>query len=593
MAVPGKKGSKQFSSSTTSMASDEDLQVYCQPCDEEGTRLPAHGFCTDCKEHLCKTCFAVHKKLKSTKHHTVLDASIMPKALQQPSTSIHTSQSDDLTTPCCKHPQEIIKFYCNDHKKLLCSVCVTLEHQGTICKVDYIPDISGNIIDSKEYQVILKALNSTFDHYQQTVKDVKEMTAKSNRSLKDALEDIKKFRKEINQRLDKLERHIVHLVKVTEQENNSNITSVETACEEITKPWKISSEKINQLNTSKQANALFMELKLAEKMMEDVEKTAPQLSTYDVKEHHFEANETILTKLKTERSLGTLTQKTLNKECQPVQIKSRQSSHEGEICVRTSKDQYSCYITGMILLTPDLLIITDYHNNAVKMVDTSSQSVSDQLQLDDKPWDITTVASTELAVTLPDIQTIQFISISSNTLKMRHTVKVGGKCYGISCYQGKLVVSFYNPAKLQILDMNGTILTTIDGKNIFKDPEYITCNRSSIYVSDWKMKTVTRLNWQGDVIGSYSGMSKSRGMSLSDDGTVFVCDNERNVIEEISEDCSTGKVVLENLNDPYTVCWCGETKKLYYSCNTVMKKMPTFYTFINCHKTYTKVLYER
>ncbi|XP_060559947.1 uncharacterized protein LOC132719988 [Ruditapes philippinarum] len=524
MAVQGKKGSNQFLSSTTSLASDEDLQVYCQPCDEEGTRLPAHGFCTDCKEHLCKTCLTVHKKLKSTKHHTVLDATIMPKVLQQPSTSIYTSQSDDLTTPCCKHPQEIIKFYCNDHKNLLCSVCVTLEHPATICKVDYIPDTSGNIIDSKEYQVVLKALNTTFDQYQQMEEDVKEMTAKSNRSLKGALEDIKKFRKEINQRLDELERQVVHVVKVTEQENNSNITAVETANEEVTNTLKISSEKIKQLNTSKQANTLFMELKRAEKMMEDVKKTAPQLSSYDVKEHHFKENETLLTKLKTEKSLGILTHKPLHKECQPVQIKSRQSSYEGKICVQTSKDKNTCWITGMTLLTPDLLIITDYFDNAVKMVDTRIKSVSDQIQLDDRPWDITRVTSTELAVTLPNKQKIQFTSISSNKLKKRHTVKVDGECSGISCFQGKLVVSFENPAKVQILDMNGTILTAIDGKNIFKCPDYVTCNRSYIYVSDCDMKTVTRLNWQGDVIGSYSRMSRPKGISLSDDGTVFGCD---------------------------------------------------------------------
>ncbi|XP_060559946.1 uncharacterized protein LOC132719987 [Ruditapes philippinarum] len=576
MAVPGKKGSKQFSSSTTSMASDEDLQVYCQPCDEEGTRLPAQRYCTDCKEHLCKTCLTVHKKLKSTKHHTVLDATIMPKVLQQPSTSIHTSQSDYLTTHCCKHPQEIIKFFCNDHKNLLCCVCVTLEHQGTNCKVDYIPDISGNIIDSKEYQIILKALNTTLDKYQQMLKDVKEMTVKSDRSLKDALEDIKKFREEINQRLDELERQVVHVVTVNEKENNSNIAAVETACEEISKTVEISSGKLKQLNASKQANKLFMELKLAEKIMEDVEKTATQLSTYDVKEHNFEANETILTKLKMERTLGTLTKKTLNKECQPVQIKSRQPSYEGEICVKTSKDNLTCWITGITLLTPDLLIITDINNNAVKMVDISSQSVSDQLQLDDGPWDITRLTSSELAVTLPNKQAIQFISISSNTLQKKHTVKVDGYCRGISCYQGKLVLSFLSPAKLQILNMKGAILTTIDGKNIFKHPDYVTCNRSSIYVSDCGINTVIRLNWQGDVIGSYSSMSKPRGMSLSDDGTVFVCDWERNVIKEISEDCSTGMNVLENLNSPYAVCWCGETKKLYYSCYSSNERNTNF-----------------
>jgi hypothetical protein len=92
MAVSGKKASKQFSSSTTSMASDDDLQVYCQPCDEEETGLPAHGYCTDYKEHLCKKCFKAHQ---FTKKHTLLEATSMPQVLQQPSRSIHTGLSDD------------------------------------------------------------------------------------------------------------------------------------------------------------------------------------------------------------------------------------------------------------------------------------------------------------------------------------------------------------------------------------------------------------------------------------------------------------------------------------------------------------------
>jgi hypothetical protein len=464
----------------------------------------------------------------------------------------------------------MIKFYCNDHTEFLCSVCVTLEHQATSCNVNYIPDISGDILDSKEYQVILNEVNTTSDKFQKILKDVKDMAHKSNSSLKDALDDIKKFRQEINQRLDVLERQAEDAAKVIEQENNKHRKAVETTCEDITKSLKISSDKIKQLNTTKQADKLFIDLKLAEKTIKDMEGKLLTLSLFDIKEHNFQSNDVILNLFKTEKSLGTLTQKTCNTECQSVQIKSRPSSHEGEICVKTSKDTIGCLITGMTLLTPDLLIITDCYNNDVKMVDTSSKSVSDQLQLDGKPWNITRLTSTELAVTLPDIQTIQFISISSNQLKKKHTVKVGGGCYGISYYQGKLVVSFLKPVKLQILDMNGTILTTIDGKNDVKRPEYITCNRNSIYVSDRGMKTVTKLNWQGDVIGSYSGMSYPSGMSLSDDGTVFVCDLRRHVIEEISGDCSTGKITLQDLMEPWAVCWCGKTKKLYYSCNALL-----------------------
>jgi hypothetical protein len=95
------------------------------------------------------------------------------------------------------------------------------------------------------------------------------------------------------------------------------------------------------------------------------------------------------------------------------------------------------------------------------------------------------------------------------------------------------------------------------------------------------MKTVTRLNWQGDVIGSYSGMSFPMGMSLSDDGTVFVCNQGRNVIEEISGDFSTGKVVLQDLETSQAVCWCGKTKKLYYSCDDLGKKYGNYIHIYN------------
>jgi hypothetical protein len=160
---------------------------------------------------------------------------------------------------------------------------------------------------------------------------------------------------------------------------------------------------------------------------------------------------------------------------------------------------------------------------------------------------------------------------------------VNGDCYGICCYHGKLVVAYCDPAKLQILDMNGTILITIDDENIFNEPNYVKCNSSSIYVSDSEMKSVSKLNWQGDVIDSYSGMGEPRGISLSDmgNGTVFMCDWERNVIEEISGDCATGKVALQDVIDPYAVCWSEGTKKLYFSCYTsnVNKKYDLLYIY--------------
>ncbi|XP_060565396.1 uncharacterized protein LOC132724546 [Ruditapes philippinarum] len=406
MAVPGKKASKQFLLSTTSKASDEDLQDNCQHCDDEGTKVPAHEYCSYCKEHLCENCFINHKKHKRFKQDTLSVALSMPKSLQQTTTSTCTTLLYDRTTSC--------------------------------------------------------------------------------------------------------------------------------------------------------------------------------------QEHNSKPNEAISTK-KATKSLAIVKQKTLT-DSQSGQINPRQFSFQGEICVKTSKDSgfhkpcwiKRCWITGMTLLTPDVLIITDYNNRAVKMVDTRSQSITDQLQLGTQPWDITKITSTELAVTLYRQHEILFISVASKKLSTERSLKVDGDCNGISYFQAKLVVSISKPAKLQILDMNGTTLTTIDGKanGIFENPIYVTTNISSIYVSDYDLKTVTRLNWQGDVISTYS-MTKNRGMSLSDDGTVFVCDKEKNVIDVISGDCSTGKVVLQDRTNPHAVCWCGETNKLYYSCDP---RQAHFNDFLHIYK---------
>jgi hypothetical protein len=251
-------------------------------------------------------------------------------------------------------------------------------------------------------------------------------------------------------------------------------------------------------------------------------------------------------------------------------LKSRQCSYIDKICIQTSQDTDDCWIGGMILFTPDLLSITDYSNRAIKMVDISGKSVLDQLCLDSDPWDVTLVSQYELAVTLPSKKTIQFLSVSRNTLKKKHTLKVEGTCRGVSCHKDKLVVSFVNPAKVQILLIDGTILQTIQDEKIFKSPDYHTTCDNYIYVSDYNMKTITKLNWQCEVKGKYVSADKLYGLTMSEDGTVFVCNYGNDTIEEISGDFTKGQVVVKNVQCPHIVVWSAETCTLFTSfqeCN--------------------------
>jgi hypothetical protein len=465
---------------------------------------------------------------------------------------------------------EMIKFYCHDHKALLCSVCVTLEHTATSCQVNYIQDISGQIINSTEYQDLLKKIDDMAEKSRKTLQDMKKMIDQSNKSLIDALAELQTFRSKMNQRLDELERKVMEAAKVIQNVNNKNLMKVGTVCEDASKFLESSSDAINHLNASKKGNDLFIELKHTEQIIKDFEQSIAKLKEYKVKEYNFEPNEAISNLLSNEESMGTLKGRDFNPELKARELKSRQCSHMDKICIKTSQDKNACMITGMTLLSPHLLIITDRENSAVKMVDIGGMSVLDQQCLDSKPRDVTSVSQNELAVTLPDNRTIQFISVSRNNLKKKHTIKVDGNCYGISCRKDKMVVSFWISPKVQILLIDGTVLQTIQNKIIFESPSYITTNDNCIYVSDFKRKIITMLNWQCEVTGKYVCTDSPRGLTMSDDGTVFVCYFNNNTIEEKSINCTKRQVVVKDVPGPQTVVWSAETCTLFTSslCNT-------------------------
>ncbi|XP_045213309.2 E3 ubiquitin-protein ligase TRIM71-like [Mercenaria mercenaria] len=568
MAVPGKKVPKNLSSSL-SQGSGEDFEVFCQPCDRDDLRLPATGYCVDCEEHLCDSCFNTHRRPKPLRHHKLLDKDNMPQTqnLSTMSSSTHVGQPDELKTPCSKHTKEMIKFYCHDHKAILCSVCVTLDHPRTSCQVDYIPDISGHFINSTEFKGTLKEHDKIIEKCQKITAGLRQMVAKSNTSLTDVLKEITKFREEINRRLDELEKEASDAANILKQENETRLKTTAETCDSLIKSLKASSDMIKQLNTTKKADRLFTELKNAEQLIRDSEKKMMHVkSTGVTKEYTFDPSQAIQTLLQNEKSLGKLTAKILEQPC-PA-LKSRTISPQKNIGVKMSSDKNDCYITGIAASFPNQIFLVDYNNRTIKMVDINTQAIQ-QLSLDSYPWDITTTTRDKLAVTMQSLRTIQLISYSSNRLSKKNTLNVDGVCYGISYCQGKLAVTFVIPAKLQIMDLKGTVLTTVitnsNGENIFRSPEYVTTNSNAIYVSDYAMHAVFWLNWQGELMGSYGGMGYPQDIAMLDDGSFCVSDAQTDKcnILNVTGDCKKSTTVLNELDYPWSIYLCESSSTLY------------------------------
>jgi hypothetical protein len=139
MEVSGKRKTdlKQVSHGSA----EKKFLLFCIPCDRDGEREPAKGFCTNCNEHLCETCYKNHKKPAPLHNHVLLDEVSMPTT---PSVPVSHDDFDS----CPDHEVEKLNFYCSDHDIVVCSICATLNH--SICKVEYIPKLSTHILDSEE-----------------------------------------------------------------------------------------------------------------------------------------------------------------------------------------------------------------------------------------------------------------------------------------------------------------------------------------------------------------------------------------------------------------------------------------------------------
>ncbi|XP_060579879.1 E3 ubiquitin-protein ligase TRIM33-like [Ruditapes philippinarum] len=210
-------------------------QLFCFPCDQDGRTEPAYGYCQDCQEHLCKTCFEHHTRPKPARNHILLDKNEMP--LQPITVDINLDTTDN----CTKHTNKPLEFYCNNHDAVTCYVCVTLKHKQ--CRVDYIPDVSGNL--SEELKNLTTKMEMMVKEYESRIRRAEASTKQLDQSHGKVVEEIKLFRKEINAYLDQMESIIVKEADNLTTAAKLKLKNVKVVCGEIVEEVKRSQSVLN------------------------------------------------------------------------------------------------------------------------------------------------------------------------------------------------------------------------------------------------------------------------------------------------------------------------------------------------------------
>lgn len=251
-------------------------------------------------------------------------------------------------------------------------------------------------------------------------------------------------------------------------------------------------------------------------------------------------------------------------------VKVKRVAHEALTNVESSDA-----IMGITVLPNNKLIVCEKTN--VKLTDIRQMRVIAQLQLLSVPWDVTTVDDNQVAITLPDEQCIQIVSIHGLRLVKGQTICVKGQCRGIVHNEGTFILTFDRPPTVKFIDMSGKVLkqlrTNLKGRQLFVKPLHIAMNpgKTLTYISDSYNHTVTCISLDGMVKGVYNNelLKYPHGVAVDKEGYVYVCAGAYPVdaysIYQISADCTRGQLLrqVDGGHGSHPIAYWDKEDKLY------------------------------
>lgn len=185
--------------------------VHCGRCSNFNIRKDAKRWCTDCKEGLCENCDNVHKNNKTSRRHNVISTENYCKV-------VNISISE-----VCEHHGEELDSYCKIHDKVLCTVCVSLDHK--VCS-DVIPIniASTNAIGSTVLTDLEGLIKRTLLNLTQCINNRKFATMEIERDEWMIRKKILETRTKINGQLDKLQGKLLNELRSTSERCISKYT---------------------------------------------------------------------------------------------------------------------------------------------------------------------------------------------------------------------------------------------------------------------------------------------------------------------------------------------------------------------------------
>ena len=504
------------------ISSDESFPIDCDPCQYNQISKKAAAYCQECEEYLCEPCKTAHEKLKSTRIHKLLSGELMPPKRSAGKKTV-------LDTVLCSCVKNEVAIYCKEHDSLVCVNCGALHHRR--CHTSDIGDISRDFdVDSTEETIDnWNELNETITSLAESrEKDLNNLTTEA----KDCRDRAKQFREELSIKLESMEAKTLSEIDILETQETKTITQQLDTCKAARNSLDMDRRNLILAKERNDRQSIFVyNIQLSQSVKSLT--TITEEITKEVYQPHisFECNPTIT--IAGDQDLGTV-------KCHTTRVPELEGFDEmsvtspNQVNIRVQSDSNDACISGSAFLPSGELILCDWCNSKLKLLDENLQ-MKESIGVLGLPWDVAPVNQHQVIVTFPYQEYLQFIQVTPS-LALGHTVDLGMECYGVTVSHESIYISFTESGggKIGIYDLTGKkkrILDSYngkDGKVLIKSPWYIAVsNDEKIFVfGKSSTTTVFCLESSGNVLYTVSNplFKACRGISVDENENLLVCD---------------------------------------------------------------------
>ena len=355
---------------------------------------------------------------------------------------------------------------------------------------------------------------------------------------------VEEFKAELIQKIEELTNTALDDIANCDREQRQTIEQHINTCSAALNRMEIDYKPLEEAVTARIHPRIFIHNLKLKKTLEqfdnilqdiDNEVKAPGIS--------FEFDETL--NITNAQSLGVVrSTSTIPKESRPVIANMKIKSIE-KVDVMFPADQTIPHITGSLFLPNGELILCDFENSSVKVLNADFTQ-KEQLKLPSYPWDLCLVETDEIVITQPWAESLLFMKVVPK-LQIGSSISLDQSCYGVAVHNGLIYVSFDN-GEIRILDRTGQQQRNVYSGFSFQCPYYISVMPTGqVYVSEYGGNNIRVLK-DGKELSNYSsaavGISSPMGIYIDEVGNILMCEYNSNNLRLIDTKGNTSKIIL-------------------------------------------------